>query len=73
MSNGKIYSNSVQKFSVEGFRDNGHRNNRAFILFVMYACTVNRKINGTPKGVYLSISKLHSILAVANLLAYNNK
>ena len=31
------------------------------------------KINGTPKGVYLPISKLHSILAEANLLAHNNK
>ena len=30
------------------------------------------KINGTPKGVHLPISKLHSILAVANLLAHNN-
>ena len=26
-----------------------------------------------PKGVYLPISKLRSILAVANLLAHNNK
>ena len=26
----------------------------------------------TPKGVYLPISKLHSILAVANLLAHIN-
>ena len=26
-----------------------------------------------PIGVYLPISKLHSILAVANLLAHNNK
>ena len=26
-----------------------------------------------PKGVYLPISKLHSILAVANLLGHNNK
>ena len=25
-----------------------------------------------PSGVYLSISKLHLILTVANLLAYNN-
>ena len=25
-----------------------------------------------PKGVYLCISKLHSILTVANLLAHNN-
>ena len=30
------------------------------------------KINGTPKGVSLPISKPHSILAVANLLAHNN-
>ena len=29
---------------------------------------ITSKINGTPKGVYLPISKLHSILAVANLL-----
>ena len=33
--------------------------------------TFASKINGTPKGVYLPISKLHSILAVANLLAHN--
>ena len=26
-----------------------------------------------PKDVYLPISKLHSMLAVANLLAHNNK
>ena len=31
------------------------------------------KINGTPKSVYVLISKLHSISAVANLLALNNK
>ena len=30
-------------------------------------------INGTPQGVHLPISKLHSILAVANLLAHNNR
>ena len=36
------------------------------------ACTIASKINGTPKGVYLFIPKLHSILAVANLLAPNN-
>ena len=33
---------------------------------------INSKINGTPKGVYLPISKLLSILAVANLRANNN-
>ena len=31
------------------------------------------KINDTPKGVYSPISKLQSILVVANLLAHNNK
>ena len=30
------------------------------------------KINGTHKGAYLPISKLHSILAVAKLLAHNS-
>ena len=35
--------------------------------------TIASNINVTPKGVYLPISKLHSILAVANLLAHNNK
>ena len=35
--------------------------------------TIDSKINVTPKGVFLAISKLHSILAVANLLAHNNK
>ena len=40
--------------------------------FLVSAGTLASKINGTPKGVYLPISKLHSILAVANLLAHNN-
>ena len=35
--------------------------------------TIASKINVTPKGGCLPISKLHSILAVANLLAHNNK
>ena len=35
-------------------------------------CTIARKTNVTVKGVYLPISKLHSILAVPNLLAHNN-
>ena len=35
-------------------------------------CTINSKVNGTPKGVYLLISKIHSILAVSNLLANSN-
>ena len=35
-------------------------------------CAIYSKINGTPKGVYLPFPKLHSIFAVANLLAHNN-
>ena len=43
------------------------------LLFTMYAlCTNSSKINGTTKGVYLPILKLHSILPAANLLAHNN-
>ena len=38
----------------------------------VYSCTINSKINGTPIGVDLTISKLHSILAVANLLVHDN-
>ena len=34
--------------------------------------TIASKINVTPRGVYLPISKLHSIFAMANLLAHNN-
>ena len=34
--------------------------------------TISSKINATPKGVYLPISKLHSILVIVNLLAHNN-
>ena len=35
-------------------------------------CTIVSKIYDTPKGVYLPISKLHSILAVVILVAHNN-
>ena len=35
-------------------------------------CTIASKINGTGTGVYLPFSKLLSILALANLLVYNN-
>ena len=34
-------------------------------------CTIASKINVTLKGEHLPITKLHSILAVANLLAHN--
>ena len=39
----------------------------------MKQCALTSKINITPKAVNLPISKLHSILTVANLLARNNK
>ena len=34
--------------------------------------TINSKVNDTSKVVYLPISKLHSILTVANLLTHDN-
>ena len=37
-----------------------------------FSCVIASKINVTPKGVHLAISKLNSILAIANLLAHNN-
>ena len=40
---------------------------------ISVSCTIAGKINVTYKVAYLPISKLHTILAVANLLAYNNK
>ena len=43
------------------------------ILASLFICTIDSKINVTSKSVYLPISKQHSILAVANLLAHNNK
>ena len=39
---------------------------------MILVCTINSKINGTPKSLYFPILKLRSILAVAYLLAYNN-
>ena len=37
-------------------------------IMLMYVsisqCTISSKINGTRKGVYLPISKLHSILPI---------
>ena len=47
--------------------------NKWYPQSVNLICTIASKINGTPKGVHLPISKLHSIVAVANLLTRNNK
>ena len=43
-------------------------------LYELYVqCTINSKtIIGTSIGAYLQISKQHSILAVANLVAQKN-
>ena len=43
------------------------------VFRLQFVGTIASKINDTPKGTYLPISKLHSILAVANLLAKNKK
>ena len=40
--------------------------------YTLLKCTIPSKINVTPKGVNLPISKLHSILAVAIYLSINN-
>ena len=48
-----------------------HVRSRPILFQWPMRCTINSKINGTPKGVYLPISKIHSILAVTNLLAHN--
>ena len=45
---------------------------KQFKYYVNLMCTFASKINGTLKGVYLPISKLHSILAVTNLFAHSN-
>ena len=41
-------------------------------LLGLCECTIASKINVTTKSASLPISKLQSILAVANLLAHNN-
>ena len=40
-------------------------------LLIRVINIINSKINGTPKSFYFPISKQHSILALANLLAHN--
>ena len=46
---------------------------KIWFVNILYLRTLASKINDTPKGAYLPILKLHSILVVANLLAHNNK
>ena len=54
---------------IDLFEDN---NIYIFIGINLIRCTIASEINGTSKGVYVPISKLHSILVIANLLAHNN-
>ena len=49
------------------------------VFYIIFLCrgsiadsAIASKINVTPKGAYMPLSKLHSILAVANSLAHNN-
>ena len=57
------------EFFSGGFGSNKHLGKRRF---GWVCCCDTSKINVTPKGVYTPFLKLHSILAVANLLAHNN-
>ena len=45
--------------------------NLRYKLQKKHFCTINSQLNGNPKEVSFLISKLHSILAAANLLAHN--
>ena len=70
------YKNIVQYIYIyniisPGFRSKSRSYSFQLSLFCQH-CTIASKINDTPKSVYLPISKLHSILAVANLLPHNN-
>ena len=63
------------KISVSHFLHNSyHKSNLTYFQIIKGNLWyhITQQINGTPKGVYWPISKLHSILAVANLLAHNN-
>ena len=52
--------------------DSGVTDNPSSIYMYVVLCSLVSNINVTLKGVYLAISKLQSILVVANLLAHNN-
>ena len=45
---------------------------KLFLARFVLHCTIASKINGTTKGVYLPISKIHWISSFANLLTHNN-
>ena len=69
-SSAKIYSISLTWERIVQFRVLAVR----FCLFhrSFLSDTINSKINGTSKGVYLPISKQNSVLVVPNLLVHNN-
>ena len=62
----------LREFYLSSFAFNDFFNKRKIKENRDPECTVNSKINGTPKAVHLPIPKLHSISVVANLLAHNN-
>ena len=59
-------------FSIEGYMFLAYCFMSVAYFYLKFPCTINSKINYTPEGVYLPISKLHLISSVANLLAHNN-
>ena len=69
-SSAKIYSISLAWERIVQFRVLAVR----FCLFhrSFLSDTINSKINGTSKGVYLPISKQNSISVVPKLLVHNN-
>ena len=68
-------ANYLEKFLFSQFVDIIIIHNTTLLLLNLFyqSSTIASKINVTPKVIYLPISKLHSILAVANLFAHNNK
>ena len=68
----KIINYDITTLNLWDYDDFIHLLNQLWEIDVV-SCTINSRIkfNGTHKGVNLLISKLQSILAVANLLAHN--
>ena len=80
---GKIRSLSIQQRGKESLSMQGYKmhiilniinGKMYFHMLTMTLCTINSKINGTPKSkdVFLPVLELQSILAIPNLLAHNS-
>ena len=70
--NKRAFNNSINQLTAKNKVPQKIQLYELKLPFVSALCIVVSKINVTPKVVYLSISKLYSTLAVANLLAHNN-